>query len=120
MKRKKKKKMATTHEFTPEELEKIQYALSQQVPKELIETRPGPGGKKLSYIDGSVVITLANEVFGFNGWSSTARDVIIQHQTINPNGSITAIATAIVRITLKNGTFHEVRRKGFFFLFGMI
>lgn len=36
---------------------------------EMVSQRHGPGGQKLAYIEGWRLIALANEVFGFNGWS---------------------------------------------------
>lgn len=35
----------------------------------MVSQRHGPGGQKLAYIEGWRLIALANEVFGFNGWS---------------------------------------------------
>ena len=42
-------------------------------------TRPGPGGKKLTYLSGDSVTRTLNEAFGFDGWcldiKSTTREV---------------------------------------------
>lgn len=34
-----------------------------------LSTRPGPGGRKLTYLSGDVVTRTLNEVFGYDGWS---------------------------------------------------
>lgn len=34
-----------------------------------ILTRPGPGGKQLSYMSGECVSRMMNEIFGYDGWS---------------------------------------------------
>ena len=36
-----------------------------------------PGGQNLSYIEGWRLVALANEVFGFNGWSHSVTQQII-------------------------------------------
>lgn len=37
-------------------------------PRWKIQSRPGPGGRKLDYIAASVIIETANRIFGPNGW----------------------------------------------------
>lgn len=48
----------------------------------MVSQRHGPGGQKLAYIEGWRLISLANEVFGFNGWSHsiTQQTVGKQHK----------------------------------------
>ena len=54
------------------------------------------------------MINLANEVFGFNGWSSAIQNVQIDFVDENAqNGKITLGLSTIVRVTLRDGTFHE-------------
>lgn len=43
--------------------------LRQKLGKESLTRRPGPGGKRLTYIESCKAIELANRAFGFNGWS---------------------------------------------------
>jgi DNA repair and recombination protein RAD52 len=53
-------------------------------------------------------INLANQVFGFNGWSSSIQNVQIDFVDENPqNGKITLGLSTIVRVTIRDGTFHE-------------
>jgi DNA repair and recombination protein RAD52 len=56
---------------TAERIAALQAKLNQKLGPEYISQRPGPGGGvKLTYAEGWKIINLANEVFGFNGWSS--------------------------------------------------
>ena len=49
--------------------------LSKKLGPEYLSSRAGAGGVKMTYIEGWRVIALANEVFGFNGWSTEIRDL---------------------------------------------
>lgn len=61
-------------EFSPEEQEAIEKALRQKLGPSFISQRIGPGGQKLAYIEGWRIISLANEIFGFNGWSHSVSE----------------------------------------------
>lgn len=56
-------------EFAGEEQKRIANVLRQKLGKENLSVRPGPGGRKLTYIESCRAIELANYSFGFNGWS---------------------------------------------------
>ena len=45
-------------------------ALSAPMDKKNVSQRPGPGGKKLNYIEAWFALDEANRIFGFDGWSS--------------------------------------------------
>lgn len=63
----------------------------------------------MHYLAAEKVINLANEVFGFNGWSSQIQNVQIDFVDENQqSGRITLGLSIIMRVTLKDGTFHEV------------
>ena len=51
-----------------------------------LSTRPGPGGRKLTYISGDEVTRTLNDVFGYQGWNldikSTNREVSFHRQRI--------------------------------------
>ena len=64
-------------EFTAEEQQCIQEALRKKLGPTFISKRVGAGGQKIAYIEGWRVTSLANEIFGFNGWSHS-----ISSQTI--------------------------------------
>ncbi|CDO70385.1 hypothetical protein BN946_scf184999.g25 [Trametes cinnabarina] len=87
----------------------MQAKLDKKLGPEYISQRPGPGGgPKLTYAEGWKIINLANEVFGFNGWSShvvsiTTDFVDYSEETRRYNVGV----TAIVRVTLRDGVFHE-------------
>nr|POE85470.1 dna repair and recombination protein radc [Quercus suber] len=94
--------------FTAQEIATLQSRLEKQLGPEYISTRPGAGGGKVHYLAAEKVINLANEVFGFNGWSSGIQNVQIDFVDENPqNGKITLGLSIIVRVTLKDGTYHE-------------
>jgi hypothetical protein len=56
--------------YTAAEIATLQSKLDQQLGPEFISSRPGAGGKKVHYLQADKCINLANQVFGFNGWSS--------------------------------------------------
>lgn len=93
-------------EFTAEEHESIQNALRQRLGPEFISQRAGAGGQKLAYIEGWRLVNLANEMFGFNGWSHS-----VTHQTIDfvdhYNGRYYVGVSAFVKVVLKDGIHHE-------------
>ncbi|EDV22323.1 uncharacterized protein TRIADDRAFT_28563, partial [Trichoplax adhaerens] len=92
--------------FTTEEQEAVQTALKQKLGPEYISQRVGMGGKKIAYIEGWKVLSIANEIFGFNGWSHS-----VTSQTIDFVDQIGAKfyvgICAFVRVQLKDGSFHE-------------
>ena len=47
---------------------RVAHALSQPLDPSLVSQRRGRGGRVFDYLEGHVVIALANEVFGFGGW----------------------------------------------------
>ncbi|KII87877.1 hypothetical protein PLICRDRAFT_111926 [Plicaturopsis crispa FD-325 SS-3] len=90
-------------------LASLQAKLDQKLGPEYISTRAGPGGAgKLTYAEGWKIINLANEVFGFNGWSSTVVSLTTDFLDFNEESRryCTGV-TAIVRVTLRDGVFHE-------------
>ncbi|KAF2166762.1 hypothetical protein M409DRAFT_54552 [Zasmidium cellare ATCC 36951] len=97
-----------TSEYTAQQIATLQSRLEKQLGPEYISTRPGNGGGKVHYLAAEKVINLANEVFGFNGWSSSIQNVQIDFVDENAtNGRINLGLSTIVRVTLKDGTFHE-------------
>lgn len=50
---------------------------SRDLAPEMVSQRCGPGGQKLAYIEGWRLIALANEVFGFNGWSHSVTQQVV-------------------------------------------
>jgi DNA repair and recombination protein RAD52 len=95
-------------EWTAQEIATLSSRLEKQLGPEYISTRPGAGGGKVHYLAAEKVINLANEVFGFNGWNSSIQNVQIDFVDENTtNGKITLGLSTIVRVTLRDGTYHE-------------
>ena len=96
-------------EETSKKISALQQKLDKRLGPEFISQRPGPsGGPKLTYAEGWKIIGLANEVFGFNGWSSlivsiTTDFIDYSEETRRFNVGV----TAIVRVTLRDGVSHE-------------
>jgi recombination DNA repair RAD52 pathway protein len=63
--------------FTAQEIATLQSRLNKQLGPEFVSMRPGAGGGKVAYLEAQKAINLANDVFGFNGWSSSIREVQI-------------------------------------------
>lgn len=95
-------------EYTAEQIATLQSRLQKQLGPEYISSREGPSGKKVHYLAAEKCISLANEVFGFNGWSSSIRDIQVDFVDENAtSGKISLGLSVIVRVTLKDGTYHE-------------
>jgi len=64
---------------TAQEIATIQAKLDRQLGPEYISDRPGAGGGKVQYLEAWKVINLANEIFGFNGWSSSIQNISVDY-----------------------------------------
>jgi DNA recombination protein Rad52 len=62
--------------YTKQEEFDIANELQKFLGPEWISHRNGPSGR-LTYIEGKNAITLANEIFGFNGWSSEIKETTV-------------------------------------------
>ncbi|KAI1497817.1 hypothetical protein F5X99DRAFT_432644 [Biscogniauxia marginata] len=95
-------------EFTAVEIATLQSRLEKQLGPEYLSSRSGPSGQKVHYIAAEKCIALANEVFGFNGWSSSIQNIQVDFVDENPQTlKISLGLSVIVRVTLRDGTFHE-------------
>jgi DNA repair and recombination protein RAD52 len=95
-------------EYTAQEIATLQSRLEKQLGPEYLSSRPGPSGQKVHYITADKCITLANEVFGFNGWSSSIQNIQIDYVDVDARTERTNIGlSVIVRVTLRDGTYHE-------------
>ncbi|KAJ5725789.1 uncharacterized protein N7483_007146 [Penicillium malachiteum] len=96
------------NEYTAQQVATLQARLDKKLGPEFISSRPGAGGAKVHYLSADKCISLANEVFGFNGWSSSIQKIDIDFIEENQNtGKINLGLSVIVRVTLKDGSFHE-------------
>ncbi|KAM0552536.1 hypothetical protein ACHAPJ_007864 [Fusarium lateritium] len=95
-------------EWAAKDIATISAKLDKQLGPEYISARAGPGGTKVHYLTAEKCITLANEVFGFNGWSSSIQNIQVDFADENPQTQRVSIGlSVIVRITLRDGTYHE-------------
>ncbi|KAI1820174.1 hypothetical protein F4861DRAFT_533877 [Xylaria intraflava] len=95
-------------EFTAAEIATLQARLEKQLGPEYLSSRSGPSGQKVHYIAAEKCIALANEVFGFNGWSSSIQNIQVDFVDENPQTlKISLGLSVIVRVTLRDGTYHE-------------
>lgn len=87
----------------------LQAKLDRKLGPEYVSQRPGPGGNtKLTYAEGWKIINLANEVFGFNGWSSSVVSLTVDFVDEHPETKrVNVGVTAVMRVTLRDGVFHE-------------
>ncbi len=69
--------MPEEQKYTFEEWTRIAKQLNKQLGPEFLSQRPGPSGRTLTYIEGKTAIQLANEIFGFNGWSTEIKEIKI-------------------------------------------
>lgn len=65
------------NEYTAQEIATLSSRLEKKLGPEYISTRPGAAGQRVPYLAGDKCISLANEVFGFNGWSSSIQQIQI-------------------------------------------
>lgn len=99
--------------YSHEEEEEIQQKLNKVLGPEYVSFRPGGNGGNVSYIEGWKALNLANDIFGFNGWSSELIGVQVDFLDVMPNRKVNLGLSVVVRITIKDGTFHEDFGYGF-------
>ncbi|XP_075863934.1 DNA repair protein RAD52 homolog isoform X2 [Microcebus murinus] len=87
-------------QYTAEEYQAIQSALRQRLGPEYISSRVAGGGQKVCYIEGHKVISLANEMFGYNGWAHSVTQQNVDFVDLN-NGKFYVGVCAFVRVQLK-------------------
>jgi len=93
-------------QFEDAEAEGVQELLQKKLGPGQLTSRPGQGGSRFTYIESWKVLQLANRIFGFNGWSCSVVDISPDYVE-ESRGKVSVGVTAVVRVTLKDGTFHE-------------
>jgi len=92
------------HKGNPISVDKL---LSTKPLRHELSSRPGPGGKKLTYISGEGVSRTLNDIFGFDGWNLDITKVQ-REECLKDKGKYTVVYTAMVRLThKKSGTYKE-------------
>ncbi|XP_056196431.1 DNA repair protein RAD52 homolog isoform X1 [Falco biarmicus] len=94
------------YQYTASEYQAIQHALRQRLGPEYISSRHAGGGQKVCYIEGHKVISLANEMFGFNGWAHSVTQQNVDFVDLI-NGRFYVGVCAFVKVQLKDGSYHE-------------
>ncbi|NXY88579.1 RAD52 protein, partial [Alcedo cyanopectus] len=94
------------YQYTASECQAVQHALRQRLGPEYISSRQAGGGQKVCYIEGHKVISLANEMFGFNGWAHSVTQQNVDFVDLN-NGRFYVGVCAFVKVQLKDGSYHE-------------
>lgn len=69
-------------DFTPAEQDRIQRALSDKLGNDKLQRRKGPGGQQLIYVESWQAIELANELFGYNGWSCSVMQLATDYVSV--------------------------------------
>ena len=93
------------HRGNPVTVDKL---LSTKPLRHELNTRVGPGGKKLTYLSGDSVSRTLNDIFGFDGWNLDIAKVQREEVLKDEKGRYTVVYTAIVRLTHKaSGTYKE-------------
>lgn len=98
--------------FTASETARMTVALNTPLSRAETANRPGPGGCRLTYIEGWKVIYDANQIFGFNGWSSKLLSLDVRYVEETAAKRFNACVCATVRITLRDGCIREDRGGG--------
>lgn len=93
-------------EFSPSEESSISAKLEAPIPAEGIAYRSSGGGQ-VAYIEGWRAFNYANDIFGFNGWSSEILNFTTDFLD-EEGGKVSVGVSCTVRISLKDGTFHDV------------
>jgi DNA repair and recombination protein RAD52 len=96
------------YEYSREEIAILQSRLEKQLGPEFLSDRPGNGQGKVHYISGDKCIALANDIFGFNGWSSSIVSIETDYFEEDRQSKRANVGIAVVvRVTLRDGTYHE-------------
>ena len=85
-------------QYSSEEQEAIQRALKARLGPNFISKRPIGGGSHAAYLEGHRAVSLANEIFGYNGWSHSVTqqsiDFVDHHQVslAQNNGTLKVVS----------------------------
>lgn len=84
----------------------IQAKLQKKLGPEFVSKRIGFGKNKVAYVEGWKVINLANQIFGYNGWSTDVKSVTVDFLD-ERQGRFSIGCSAIIRVSLANGSYRE-------------
>ncbi|KAG0669866.1 DNA repair protein rad52 [Maudiozyma exigua] len=86
--------------------EDIQAKLQKKLGPEFVSKRIGFGKNKVAYVEGWKVINLANQIFGYNGWSTDVKSVTVDFLD-ERQGRFSIGCSAIICVSLANGSYRE-------------
>lgn len=92
--------------YTENEYETVTKKLEAKLDADEISYRQSAQGN-IAYVEGWRVITIANEIFGFNGWCSEILSHQVDFLESDPSGRVSTGISCRVRVSLKDGTFHD-------------
>ncbi|PRP83753.1 hypothetical protein PROFUN_09085 [Planoprotostelium fungivorum] len=93
-------------EYTNEEKSAIGNILEQKLGANEVAFRTGAGSQSVGYLEAWRAIELANEIFGYDGWSSSV--INLSQDFLEGEGQrFSCGISAVVRVQLKDGSFHE-------------
>jgi hypothetical protein len=96
----------TVAPFTLEEKKRIGEALTRKLGSDKLAQRQGPGGSKVTYLEGWRSTELANEVFGYNGWRCTILSLRLDSMEVKQDSSngkkYICCYSAVVRVTVSS------------------
>ncbi|KAJ2993401.1 DNA repair protein rad52 [Globomyces sp. JEL0801] len=90
--------------YEKQDQDRIAFNLSKELGPEFLTERKGPA--KLKYVEGWKLVNLANNILDFNGWSSEIIKQTVDYVDVD-QGKYSVGVSTIVRVTLKDGAFHE-------------
>jgi len=95
-----------TDHFSEEEQAAVQRALQRRLGPNFVSMKPQGGGKYVPYLETGKAVSMANEVFGYNGWSHSVTSQSIDFID-HTRGRYWVGVSATVKVTLKDGSYHE-------------
>jgi len=95
-----------TDQFSEEEQAAVQRALQRRLGPNFVSMKPQGGGKYVPYLETGKAVAMANEVFGYNGWSHSVTSQSIDFID-HTRGRYWVGVSATVKVTLKDGSYHE-------------
>ncbi|KAI4292720.1 DNA repair and recombination protein RAD52 [Pancytospora philotis] len=93
--------------FTAEERKAIEKKLKKCLGSEFIADRVGAGNMQMTYIQGGMIVNLANHIFGFDGWSNRAKSFTQEYCDVTSDGRYSVGISCCCRVTLRDGTYRE-------------
>lgn len=84
--------------------------LKKNLTREHLRSRTAFGNNQVLYIEGWQAIEIANNIFGYDGWSSKNYDMKEEYREVKEERGYKVYSlsyTCMCRITLNNGVYHE-------------